>query len=131
VTWIPRSDNDWADALANLTMNLKKSVGWIHDEVAVKGDMNLVMFSDGGYRPASGDSAAAWVMCCASVDGGVLPLAAGGLYLAGASSMQAELQALELAVGALFQVAVGGDAVIPHDVDAMLEKLPFLISTRV
>ncbi len=38
---------------------------------------------------------------------------------------QAELQALELAVGALVQVTVGGDAVIPHDVDAMLEKLPF------
>ncbi len=57
-------------------------------------------------------------------------MVAAAVFTRGFSSMEAELHALELAVGSFLLIDKEGVAQIPHDVDQIMDSLPFPLSSR-
>ena len=89
-------------------------------------DANIVAVSDGASRASVKRSSAAWALL-AFLPGGHINLIAAGAVLFDnfASSMDAELAGLELAIGALLKFSRGYGDVVPHNAQTTLNESEF------
>ena len=122
IKWIPRQRNRIPDALANLAMNRESSVYWKSPLTIDLWDCNLVAFSDGGRR-SSGSSGAGWALYCwRKTCSQPMLLACGAVYYQSEQSLEVELQALELSVGAVAHAIYKGEVCIPHELGTLIQE---------
>ena len=123
VVWQPREKNILADMLANLCLDRQQSL-------AVRccpppAHANFITVSDGASRASSQKSSASWAVL--SIAGGQCDLVAAGAVCIDhfASSLDAELVGLELALGALLKISRGYADVVPHIAQLTLDESEF------
>ena len=89
-------------------------------------DFNYITVSDWAARSSAQSSSAAWALFAVSAHQMHLVAAGAVMFSSFASSMDAELAALELAAGALLKLSRGYGDVVPHDTDLILSEPEFL-----
>ena len=121
IRWVPRASNTLADKLANMSIGTKGNIGWQSDRYpACMG--NVVVTTDGGYRPSSGASSAGWaVFVCRYESSCPLLIACGGALLEEDSSDKAELAALELGFTCFLNFVGRSDILNPLPYNALTE----------
>ena len=107
IEWRLRKHNKIADHVANLTMDNRKSFSWRNEillEAIRPGNCNILIFSDGGTRPADSVASGGWVAFVlgghwGEGDDAVHLLATGGVFInQRVSAFQAEITAAESAL---------------------------------
>ena len=124
VVWIPRERNVLADTLANICLDRQQSFA-IRAMSAIPSSGNFVTVSDGAARSSTQSSSAAWALL--AFDHGKASLVAAGavLFERYASSLDAELMGLELALGSLLKLSRGYSDLVPHSTQTILDASEF------
>ena len=120
IQWIPRERNLLADSLANLALDRNSSFAVKCPALLHRN--NCIMMSDGAVR-GSGQASAAWAILETRGAKSFSLVAAGAKLLTGSvSSLEAEAQALHLAVQAYTRFVCGYVIICPHMYDSLIQQ---------
>ena len=124
VVWVPRERNMLADKLANMCLDMGRSFAM--QSMIPPTSANFITVSDGASRGSTKISAASWALLAADRNK-INLVAAGAIYLDSyATSLEAELVGLELAIGALLKASRGYESIVPHSTESRLNAVEFL-----
>ena len=102
-----------------MSMDTNGNIGWQSDRYPACAG-NVVVTTDGGYRPSSGASSAGWALfVCRSESSCPLLIACGGALLKENSSETAELTALELGLSSFLNFVCRNDLLNPLPYSAL------------
>lgn len=87
-----------------------------------KAEFNFIMVSDGAARGSTGSAAAAWAVLAARDSSFILVAVGAQILEKGTSSLDAEVQALHLAIQAFLRLARESVIICPHKFDRLIQR---------